>query len=181
MSQPLDALSRASERAVLFDRYGMIIFAYIRKHTATREDAEDLALEVFLAALEADNLPALSDLERLAWLKKVARHKVADYYRKASQRPSASLSHFAECLLDEGATPEELALQREQHGELYRLVRQLQPLQQQLLRLRYGEGLRCAEIALLLHKREETIRQLLSRTLKRLRAHYDIHLPKKGK
>jgi hypothetical protein len=35
MSQPLDALSRASERAVLFDRYGMIIFAYIRKHTST--------------------------------------------------------------------------------------------------------------------------------------------------
>jgi RNA polymerase sigma-70 factor (ECF subfamily) len=159
----------------------MVIFAYIRKHTATREDAEDLTLEVFLAALEADNLSTLSEVERLAWLKKVARHKVADYYRKVSKCPSASLSDFAETLLDEGATPEEIALQREQHGELYKLVRQLQPLQQQLLRLRYGEGLRCGEIAVILQKREEAIRQLLSRTLKRLRAQYDSHLLKKGK
>ena len=70
MSQSLDAFSLASDRAMLFDKYGMLIFAYIRKHTASREDGEDLTLDVFLAALEADNLQTLNDVERLAWLKK---------------------------------------------------------------------------------------------------------------
>lgn len=159
-------------------------WSFLRISASTQPRAKTqktLALEVFLAALEAGNLPNLSEFERLAWLKKVARRKVADYYRKISKRPSASLSDFAETLLDQGATPEEIALQREQHGELYKLVGQLQPLQQQLLRLRYGEGLRCGEIAVLLQKREETVRQLLSRTLRRLRAHYDNHPLKKGK
>ena len=38
--------------ATLFDRYGPVIFAYILKHVRSREDAEDLTLEVFTAALE---------------------------------------------------------------------------------------------------------------------------------
>lgn len=33
--------------AALFDLYGKAIFAYLRLHTASREDAEDLAVEVF--------------------------------------------------------------------------------------------------------------------------------------
>ena len=48
-----------SDDAVLFDRYGSVIFASILKHVRSREDAEDLTLEVFTAALEKkDGKPA---------------------------------------------------------------------------------------------------------------------------
>ena len=43
----------------LYDRYGPAIFAYVRLYTSSREDAEDLTLEVFLAALEHKNLAKL--------------------------------------------------------------------------------------------------------------------------
>lgn len=38
-------------------------------------------------------------------------------------------------------------------------------LQQQVLRLRYGDGLRCAEIVVLLNKREDAVRKMLSRCI----------------
>jgi hypothetical protein len=41
-----------SDDAALFDRSGPVLFAYILKHVRSREDAEDLTLEVFTAALE---------------------------------------------------------------------------------------------------------------------------------
>jgi hypothetical protein len=40
------------DQTALFDRYGEIIFAFIRVHISSREDAEDLTLEVFTAAVE---------------------------------------------------------------------------------------------------------------------------------
>lgn len=161
------------DQIALFDRYGEIIFAYIRVHTSSREDAEDLTLEVFTAAIEQNNLSALSDdTTQLAWLKRVARNKLIDHYRRLQRRPAVSLDSFVETMLDEAATPEEVALQREQHNELRTYVHDLPPFQQLLLRLRYGNGLRCSEIAVMVNKRENTVRQLLSRTIRSLRSRY---------
>jgi RNA polymerase sigma factor (sigma-70 family) len=180
MAQPQDTSYLAINQALLFDRYGSLIFAYIRGHTLSREDAEDLTLEVFLAALESDNINAFSELEQLLWLKKVARNKLADYYRKAQRRPSVRLDTLTEFLLDEIASPEEIALQEERHGELRAYVQQLSPFQQQLLQLRYGQGLHCNEIATLLHQSDDSIRQQLSRTIRHLRALYQHQSAAKG-
>jgi len=53
---------------------------------------------------------------------------------------------------------------QEDAGRLHALVHTLPSLQQQVLQLRYGDGLRCAEIAVLLNKREDTVRKMLSRS-----------------
>ncbi len=71
-----------SADASLYDHYGQVLFAYAKLHTSTREDAEDITCEVFLAALEHDNLAALPEQERLAWLRRVASNKIIDLYRK---------------------------------------------------------------------------------------------------
>jgi RNA polymerase sigma factor (sigma-70 family) len=52
------------------------------------------------------------------------------------------------------------------------LIGKLSKLQQQVLQLRYEDGLRFAEIAIVLNKREEAVRKLLSRTLSTLRTLY---------
>lgn len=70
------AVSNSSGDSYLFDLYGQAIFAYVRLHTPSREDAEDMTLEVFTAALENDNLSGLQDSERLAWLRRVAHNKL---------------------------------------------------------------------------------------------------------
>jgi len=73
----------------------------------------------------------------------------------------------------ESLTPEQAALRTEELEMLYKAIARLPLLQQQVLRLRFGDGLRFAEIAVLLNKREEAIRKLCSRTIALLRAIYD--------
>ena len=163
--------------AALFDRYGEIIFAYVRMHPIPNEDAEDITLEVFLAAYERANLSALNTVEQLAWLKRVARNKIVDHYRRIHRRPTIALDQFDEAIVDEDTGPDELVVQKETHGELHTYVKQLSPFQQQLLYLRYGAGLHCTEIAVLVNKRESAVRQLLSRTIRRLRSLYQQHGP----
>src|SRR5258708_11010838 len=70
--------------ATLYDRYSFTIFSYIRLHIPSREDAEDLPVEAFAAALERDNLLGLREQEQLAWLRDVARNKLVDSYRRQS-------------------------------------------------------------------------------------------------
>ncbi len=173
MQQQQDTIYEPSDDATLFDRYGQIIFAYVRLHIASREDAEDVTLEVFTSALENDNLAAIAESEQLAWLRRVAHNKLVDSYRRVMRHPVAPLEPFTEILInDEQETPEALLLRREAYEQLHQHVNQLSPIQQQILRLRYGEGLRFAEIAVLVNKREEAVRKLLSRTLTTLRAIY---------
>jgi RNA polymerase sigma factor (sigma-70 family) len=160
--------------AALYDRYAHVIFAYVRLHMPSREDAEDLVLEVFLAALECDNLSGLAEDEKLAWLRRVAHNKLIDSYRRSTRRPIVALDQVAETLYDdEELTPEKVAQRNEEYTHLRATLQRLPILQQQLLRLRYGDGLRFAEIAVILNKREGALRKLLSRTLAFLRSAYE--------
>jgi RNA polymerase sigma-70 factor, ECF subfamily len=59
-------------------------------------------------------------------------------------------------------------------------LQRLPPVQQHILQLRYGDGLRCAEIALLLDKREEAVRKLLSRCTLALRQVYQLNRQTEG-
>ncbi len=158
----------------LYDRYASSIFAYARLHTNSWEDAEDLTLEVFLAALEHDNLSWLADVQQLAWLRRVAHNKLVDHYRRSPRLPMVPLEQVIETVQhDEALTPEQLALRREELERLYKAVSSLSLFQQQVLQLRFGEDLRFAEIAVLLNKRETAVRKLCSRTIALLRTIYE--------
>ena len=74
----------------LYERHAAIILAYVRSRTASWQDAEDLTLEVFLTALEHDNLSWLTDKQQLVWLWRVAHNKLIDSYRRPGQPPASS-------------------------------------------------------------------------------------------
>lgn len=157
--------------AALYDQYGKAILGYLRLHTRSLEDAEDLLLEVFVAALEKNNLPMLSPEHQLAWLRKVAQNKLSNSYRRIQRHPQTSLDTIANLFfVEEG--PEQIALRREAHQQLYSHIQRLPDLQQQALQLRYHYRLSCAEIGVLLQKREDAVRKLLSRTVQSLRQLY---------
>lgn len=168
--------SQASQKsppddATLFDRYGSVIFAYILKHTRTREDAEDLTLEVFTAAMENPTINQLQPEEQLAWLKKAAHNKLIDTYRRAQHRMNVNIESFAETPYGDDE-PEPVVLQREVHQQLHQHIQQLSPVHQQLLYLRYAHNLQATEIGILLNKSAEAIRQQLTRARTLLRTSY---------
>jgi RNA polymerase sigma-70 factor (ECF subfamily) len=74
---------------------------------------------------------------------------------------------------DEELTPQQLVERREAYERLSHVIGQLPPLQQELLRLRYGHDLRLTQIAERFGKPEGTVRKLLSRTLRHMRQLYE--------
>jgi RNA polymerase sigma factor (sigma-70 family) len=162
------------DSAALYQRYAASIFAYLRLHTPSWEDAEDLLLEVFTVALEQENLSWLTEKQQFVWLRRVAQNKLVDRYRRSMHLSVLPLEQVVETVrAEEALTPERLAVRREELERLYAAVGKLSLLQQQVLQLRIGDGLRFAEIAVLLNKREDAVRKLFSRTLAFLRKIYD--------
>jgi RNA polymerase sigma factor (sigma-70 family) len=170
---------QAGMRQQLYDRYASTLLSYLYCQVSSRQDAEDLLLEVFVAALQNRQLFRISEEQQLAWLRRVARNKVIDQYRHKAALPLLPLEQVQETE-DGELTPERSAIRQEQYEHLYRSLAQLSPLEQQLIRLRYGNGLRLVEIAALLEKPDGTVRKLLARTLGKLRAGYE-QLEKGGK
>ena len=159
--------------AALYRQHGPLLFAWLLKQAHSWEDAEDLLLEVFLAAFERNRLLAVPEEKRLAWLLSVARNKVIDHYRSSGRRQHVPLDDVAGALEDDEAqVPEAVALRNERLADLRAALQALPPQQRAVVQLRFGEGLHCAEIATVLGKREGAVRGLLWRALTLLRARY---------
>lgn len=158
--------------AELYQRHAHTLLSFIWSHVHTREDAEDVLLEVFLAAMERDVLPRNED-EQLAWLRRVAHNKCIDVYRRAQRRPVVPLDSALDLLYeDEEQAPEQLALRMEEHALLRNLLARLPEQQQTVLHLHFAYSLRGPEIARRLNKSEGSVRKLLSRALNHLREMY---------
>ena len=68
MSTKLDATAIAD----LYEKYWLTLLVYVRQIVPLLEDAEDVLVEVFLAALESDILVSLEERQQLSWLRRVA-------------------------------------------------------------------------------------------------------------
>jgi RNA polymerase sigma factor (sigma-70 family) len=152
-----------SAASALYDRYASSIFAYARLYTPSWED---VTLGVFAAAL--------TERQQLVWLRRVAHNKRVDRYRRSvhlSVIPSEQVKETVRT--EEALTAEQMVLRGEELERLYKAASTLSFFQQQVLQLRFGEGLRFAEIAVLLNKREATVRKLCSRSIVLLRTIYE--------
>lgn len=172
LSKSCTALDHPS-LATLYQRFAPVLFAYLYHHTSSREDAEDLLLEVFLAALEHHSFSQLDGKEQESWLWSVAHNKMIDHHRRAARRPGVQLDLVLDNLYERDEyAPEHITLRHEEYARLRATIKQLPELQQEILRLRFANDLRCSEIAAVLQKSEGAIRMLLSRTMKLLRTVY---------
>lgn len=154
----------------LYQQHAASIFMYVRQHTQRREDAEDILVDTFLAALEEPRFKQFSEKEQVSWLWRVARNKTIDTYRRAQIRRSVPLEEITETIFDdEERTPERSVLRLEEEEGVHKLLERLTPSQQEVVHLRFGYGLRCAEIASIVGKREAAVRTMLSRAMNVLR------------
>lgn len=161
------------EMALLYRKYAPGLLTYVRMRVPSEEDAEDLIVDVFMAALENTAFLARSERGKQMWLWRVTRNKVIDTYRRAKTHQNVTLEQAIDTLFeDELAGPEYAALRQEDYMDLYAHLQSLPPLQQQILRMRFGQDLSCREIATILGKQENLVRVTLSRSLNLLRKIY---------
>lgn len=175
MQQPLDLrrIEEAGTVSLLYQRHAMGIFTYLRLHVSSREDAEDLLVDTFLAACESPSFQALSEERQRLWLWRVMRNKVADYYRSPARREMSNVDDLCDALYaDEASAPDHLAERGEEYLQLREEVQQLPWLQQKILQLRFVNDLPSGEIAKTVGKSDAAVRMILSRTLNLLRSIY---------
>lgn len=159
--------------AALYQQYSPALFAYLLQHAPTEDDAEDILVEVFLAALENKQFSSLSEKAQQTWLWRVTRNKMIDTYRRSTRRRSVTLESIPEGFIDDDDIgPEPFALRQEEHNALRTHIKSLSPLQQEVLRLRFSLDMRCSEIAAHLGKREGAVKVMLSRALNLLKNIY---------
>ena len=163
---------QSSKTSALYTDFAATILVYLCQMVSNRQDAEDLLLEVFIAAFNSEVLLELTAARQLAWLRRVARNKVVDRYRHTKRLTMVPLDQAREKVDDE-LTPQQLAERRQVYERLSLVIGQLPPIQQELIRLRYGQDLRLNQIAEVFGKPEGTVRKLLSRTLRGLRHLYE--------
>lgn len=170
MQQPAQDFEQAT---TLYQRYAPTVFAYLLRQVGSREDAEDLLLEVFLAVLKKGSILEHDEQRQRALIWAVARNKVADHYRNLTRHPNVPLLDVEEMLYErEEHEPEQVILRQEEYAQLYRTIKELPEAQREVLQLRFGHGLSCAEIAQALSKSENAVRMMLHRSLKLVRSIY---------
>lgn len=151
------------------------VYAFLAYRTGQRADAEDLTQLTFERALRAwsefdDRKGSLK-----TWLVAIAHHALVDHVRKDQRTKREPLEEAGQDSLavedpDIGIAPE-LALALERLGERDREV----------LALRYGADLPGADIADLLNLSLANVHQIISRSLRRLRADLDETRPLEGR
>lgn len=160
--------------AMLYRRHAHALLTYIHARIAP-EEAEDILVEVFLAVIQNQTAWYLSEKEQLTWLRRVARNKIIDRYRQLGRHPAfVSLDDIAERLIDDDEYELEVqALRAIDQAQLRQYLSRLPLLHQEILRLRFADGLSTKAIAQRLARDDGAIRMLLSRILKRLRSMYE--------
>lgn len=79
----------------LYDEALPAVYGYFVRRCGDRGAAEDLTSETFLAAMDAARKAEPPPMS-LAWLLGVARHKLADHYRRGPDRLSVPMAELPE-------------------------------------------------------------------------------------
>lgn len=151
----------------LYDRFVDRVYRYLYFRTGSHAEAEDLTEHVFLKAWEAIGRYRWQGRPFLAWLYRLAHNVHIDHVR--TQKPTTSLNND-EHPIDLASPSSTAELARTLDAELLAgALTQLTPDQQQVIVLKFIEGMDNDQIASSMNKREGAIRALQMRALMSLR------------
>ncbi len=154
----------------LYDRALPQVFGYLAARCGSAQLAEDLTAETFLGAVDAIDRGRVHEVT-VAWLIGIARHKLADHWRRAA-REERRLQAVA---TTEGA-PTALEDPWEVHLDVVRARQTLAGLgahHRSVLTLRYLDGLPVTDVAAHLHRSVLATEALLTRAKAAFRRGYD--------
>ena len=168
-----EELVRAAQRGEaaafghLYEQYFDKVYSYLSFKLGNPTEAEDLAEQVFLKALESIGGYKWTGVPFQAWLFRIAHNLFVDYLRRRTQRVSEPLD---EGLPDRdwAADPEAWLAEKVTREGLIKAVEQLTELQKQVIALKFAGGLSNAEAARVLGRTEGAVKALQHAALQSL-------------
>ena len=152
----------------LYERYLPQIYAYAYYRVGNVQEAEDLTARTFVQALSHLYRYSSRGVPFSAWLFRIVHNLVANWHRDHSRRPTFPLENALD-VADPVDSLHERAENNEGFADLWAAVRRLTPERQQVLVLKFVDGLSSAQIAVIMGRSEGAIKALLHRTLVSLR------------
>ena len=169
LSEPeSDLIARAARDAdafgELYERYVDRIYNYIYYRVANVHDAEDLTARVFYRALAHIDEYRDRGAPFAAWLYRIAHNLVANWHRDRSRRHDIRLDDVVD-LAERGESPEHQAERGDEARVLLSAMSILPAERQQLLILKFVDGMSNVEIARVMGRTEGAVKSLYHRTL----------------
>ncbi len=168
---PLEELAiktAAGDREAFAELYRALVepvFRYLYWSMGSREDAEDLAEEVFVRALlnMGSFNPARAPLK--AWIFRIAHNLLVDHQRRGARRRREELD---ERVVDDSKPVPQRIEEEERARTLRESLRGLPSAQRQVITMKYFAGMSNAEVAKALGRSEGAINALQHRALRSL-------------
>jgi len=148
--------------AEIYERYYQGIYNFIYYRVSEEPLAEDLTAEVFLKAMEAIQSFTFRGIPFSAWLYRIANNLVIDYFRRQPKLPPVELEEMQIATEDSPGDAVEFGMTQR---ELQRALSCLTEEQQQVIILKFVDGLSNEEVAQILGKTEGAIKSLQHRAL----------------
>ncbi len=154
--------------AACLDAYGKLVWSVARRFTSSRADAEDSVQDIFIDLWSHAARFDPSKCSEAGFVVMVARRRMIDKLRKVSRHPV--MEDLSTRPMATGDDPNEAAETRSEAAVAERLMGELKPEQQQVIRLAVYEGSSHQEIADLLGMPLGTVKTHLRRGLLQIRA-----------
>jgi len=154
----------------LYDKALPVVYGYFVRRCGDRGTAEDLTSETFLAAMDAarkNDPPPIA----LPWLLGVARHKLADHYRRRQDRLAVPMAELPEPVLDTAGTIDDWDAELDRLLAESVLARLTEP-HRTVLVLRYMDDCTVGECARLIGRTVHATEALLVRARKAFKQEY---------
>jgi RNA polymerase sigma-70 factor (ECF subfamily) len=152
--------------AGLYEEYYNKIAHYAYVRIGNRTEAEDIAGEVFLKALESLKSYEERGLPMQAWLFKIAHNLVVDHLRKVSKLTMVTIDNVE---IKSENDPEDTALINLEMDRVKTAMQGLTEEQREVLRLRFFGGLTSREAGDVLNKSDGAVREMQRAALVKLR------------
>jgi RNA polymerase sigma-70 factor (ECF subfamily) len=157
----------------VYTMYYTPLFRYIILRIKDKEEAEDMTQTVFMKIWNSIPHWDAGHTSPLAFFFTVARNTMIDHFRKNSHKEIVS-DEIVKDLRDKESYSDKDAETRELRDVLMALIDKLTLEQKEIITLFYTNDLSYREIAAITGKREDAIRQIHSRAIKKLRDLYQF-------
>ena len=152
--------------AGLYEEYYDRIARYACTRIGNQSDAEDIAGEVFLKALQSLDSFKEQGPPMQVWLFKIAHNLVVDYLRRNSKMKTVPIEDINVADNSDPAAAAELNFEIARVKEA---LKRLSADQQEVIRLRFLAGLTSREVSYLMRKTDGAVREMQRAALERLR------------
>lgn len=150
----------------LYEEYYDKIARYVYVHIGSKEEAEDIAGEVFLKALKSLKSYREQGVPMQGWLFRIAHNLTVDYLRKMDKRrtvPSDSI------VLVGNDNPMDTAEKNIEFERVAEAMKQLTTEQREVINLRFFGGFTSKEVGGVLGKSDGAVREMQRAAIERLR------------